>query len=194
MKTDQQLLILIYALTSQAQDTVGVIGEFLATPCQSLQAKLPTTQFRLTTAAHKLCEYLRELEWGDDSITCIACSGLPNLVKNWHPVVGDLLVRLQKSGFELLNVDDGGDQDEIVRLSGTPRERRQAAKSAICSVDESSLQVLTPNKKIVWIDIVLDEQPFDIVNDYTGEELDQVTNEFAGFWADRKCPEKHLKK
>jgi hypothetical protein len=96
-----------------------------------------------------------------------------------HPnakAVGSLLHRLKQGGFKPVSVYDGG---EIV----------QATKSALLSVDESSLYI-EKNKEWYKLFIVLGNDNDEIVADYTyketptAEELEQILNDFADYWAE----------
>jgi hypothetical protein len=61
---------------------------------------------------------------------------------NPRPIVATLLRTLQDHNFTLVSVDD--DRQEHT-LTGTPRTRRQAAKSIICSNTVTDLYLLHPS-------------------------------------------------
>lgn len=112
-------------------------------------------------------------------------------VNNWLPVVASLLSLLQKAGFQLDKVDDGGEPDEIHILEGTPRERRQQAKAAICAVVESHLYFTNPEGEKRWILIVLGNGPEEIASDYSGfSEIDEVVEAHNAQWTGRTAPQK----
>lgn len=108
-------------------------------------------------------------------------------IKNYRPVVGSLLKKLQQHGFTLVSVDDGG---ETHHLTGTNREQRQQAKAAICAVDESHLYVDTSEGSRKWLFIVLGNEPEETVSDHSGSGLDEVIDEFTNQWAGKPAPTK----
>ena len=107
--------------------------------------------------------------------------------RNYRPVVGSLLKKLQVSGFTLVSVDNG---DGEVELTGTDRDKRQQAKSEICAVDESHLYVDTSEGTRKWIFIVLGNEPEETVCDHSGSGLDDILEEFSNQWAGKSCPTK----
>lgn len=107
---------------------------------------------------------------------------------NWKPVVGSLLSTFQHTGFELVSVEDG---DEWHHLQGTPRSRRQAAKAAICAVNEASLFVRNPEGRKLWVFVVLANGPEKIVADHTiNLELEKVIDIFSQKWEGKPTPTK----
>lgn len=110
---------------------------------------------------------------------------------NWKPVVGSLLKVLQDHNFELQAADDG---EDTLGLTGTPRSRRQKAKSIITSVDESSLLVSHPSLgKRAWLHIVLGNSPEETVADHsvTGLSpcpLEAALEQFSRKWEGKPCP------
>ena len=107
-------------------------------------------------------------------------------MKNYRPVVGSLLSKLQKAGFTLVSVDNGGGK---VKLEGTDRQRRQDAKAEICAVDEARLYVETGEGISKWIFLVLGSEPECTVNNYAPDSgLEAVFEDFKKQWAGVKCP------
>ena len=105
---------------------------------------------------------------------------LPRPTPNYRPVVGSLLSTLQHAGFELVSVEDGGAWHT---LEGTPRSRRQAAKAAICAVQDASLFVRNSEGKKLWLYIVLGNEPEEIVSDFTVNlELEKAIDKFSQKW------------
>jgi hypothetical protein len=103
---------------------------------------------------------------------------------NWRAVVGSLLCTLQEDDYTLERVDDGG---ETITVSGTPREQRQQAKSAIVAVDTSHLYV-SKNGKTFWLFIVLGNAPEETVCDYTSnEDLEKTLDKFISKWEGRSA-------
>lgn len=107
--------------------------------------------------------------------------------RNWKPVVGSLLKVLQDHHFELVRVHDGEGE---IKLSGTPRQRRQAAKLAICAVDESDLLVKHPTlDKLAWLYVVLGNEPEETVADNSDVlVLNLALEQFAKKWKGKPCP------
>ena len=107
-------------------------------------------------------------------------------MNNWRPVIGSLLSILQKHDFHLTIVDNGGGD---VSLDGTPRQKRQQAKKEICAVDVSDLYVVTDEDDLLWLQIVLGNEPHETVANYTcNKKLDIALEDFEQKWKDRKCP------
>ena len=107
---------------------------------------------------------------------------------NWKPVIGSLLKVLLDHNFTLLAVNNG---EEHTSLVGTPRERRQKAKTEICATDESSLYVSHPSypNKHQWIFIVLGNEPEETVADYTVNDLLELALEqFCKKWENKPTP------
>lgn len=96
---------------------------------------------------------------------------------NWKPVVGSLLATLQQDGYELLG------------YNGTPRQRRQAAKRAICGVDEAHVRV-KKGERVFTLFLVLGNEPEELVADYTAENnLEKSIDKFIVKWQGRSCPQ-----
>jgi hypothetical protein len=110
-------------------------------------------------------------------------------MKNWKPVIGSLLKTLQDHNFELVSVDDEGEEHT---LEGTPREARQQAKRIICSVDVSHLFVSHPSHpRHLWLMLVLGNEPHETVSDNTDHVvLNLALEQFEKKWIDRKTPTK----
>lgn len=108
-------------------------------------------------------------------------------LKDWRPVVADLLTRLQGAGFTLHSVDDGGERIEL-----QPDDAHAVALEAILSVDDSHLYLSHPEReKRDVLYIVLDEVPFDIIADGSSwPVLNAVCDEFSAAWEDKPCPRK----
>jgi hypothetical protein len=100
---------------------------------------------------------------------------------NHRAVIGSLLATLQRHGFELQLVDDGGKRH---RLTGTPRTRRQEAKGHIVGVESSDLWVIEPvSGKSLWLLIVLGNAPEETVADFTiSEKLEKAIDDFSNKW------------
>lgn len=101
---------------------------------------------------------------------------------NRLPVIGSLLVILQRHGLELLAVDDG---HALHKLSGTSRQRRQDAKALIAGEHETHL-ITTAGR----LDLLLADRPCGLVHDYTGHRLDAPVVEFSDHWAGLGWPTK----
>lgn len=109
-------------------------------------------------------------------------------MKNYLPVIGSLLKKLQQHGFTLVSVDDGGDTHH---LTGTNRDQRQQAKAAICEVDQCHLYVDNSEGVRKWLFLVLGNEPEETVCDCSGDScLDPVLDEFSALWEGKKCPTK----
>ena len=108
---------------------------------------------------------------------------------NWKPVIKSLVVHLQKDGFVLHSVDNGGDIEEIDDINYGIDE--------ICATDESSVWFKHENEdRLLWAFIVLGNEPFETVCDYTardsevGHFFDQSISAWSESWEDKPCPRK----
>lgn len=111
---------------------------------------------------------------------------------NWKPVIKDLLEILVSHHCTLLDVDDGG--DELIQPELLTQEQTiEMLTEAICAVDESRLTVRCdgyPSPKIGWLDIVLGNEPFEVVSDYTCiSEIEAACVEHSEKWEGKTCPE-----
>ncbi len=142
---------------------------------QEALAEAPNAQVR---------QHYRQLCWSTyDAIENFK----PPVTRNWNPVIGSLLKKLQDHGFTLVSVDDLG---ETVELSGTDRDKRQQAKALITAVEESVLYVDTVDSVRKWIHIVLGNEPEETVCDHSAIGLDEVLEEFSEQWKGKRCPTK----
>ena len=106
---------------------------------------------------------------------------------NYEEAVSSLLYKFQKGGFCIISVFDGVDKfrvdDEISDLAA-----RKAAVDIVCSVDESSVLVKSPEcGGIASLFIVLGNEKCEIPCDYSAPEdlfprLDVIAEEFADQW------------
>lgn len=106
---------------------------------------------------------------------------------NWTPVINSLLETLIKHGFTLHEVDDECDEGAI------PVHSLKEAEGLITGVDMSSLYVKHPTvDKTFWLYIVLGNEPYETVADYSHLEgnpiLDRAIDEFSDFWVDKPTP------
>ncbi len=103
---------------------------------------------------------------------------MSSITNDWKPVVKNLLTKLDKAGFKILAVDDGGDEDEVHH-----NPTMEEAVAAVTSVDESHITAKAPDGKNVWLYIVLGNSPDETVSDYTVHaELEPVIDAFSAEW------------
>lgn len=108
-------------------------------------------------------------------------------IKNYRPVLGSLLSLLQKAGFDLHAVDNGGGW---VALSGTDRQRRQVVKHEILTTQGAALYVEKGDDSL-WLWVVLGDEPEDTVNDYSvDEDLAAVIDQHSKLWEGKPWPTK----
>lgn len=87
---------------------------------------------------------------------------------DWTKPVLDLCQRLIAAGCALVEVDDGGDIGEEIRVSHLPPHIAQlAATEAIVAVDDSTLVIKCPDGKSRLIFIVLGNSCEELVSDYS---------------------------
>lgn len=102
---------------------------------------------------------------------------------NWVPVVQDFLQMLLAAGCTKILVDDGDDQWQPFEQDA------QAAAEAACAVDESFIKVTMPDGLRRWIQIVLGNDPDEIVCDYQIHHvLDAVQTAHSAKWEGVHCP------
>ncbi len=111
---------------------------------------------------------------------------------NWQPVVKSLLETLKSFGFELYAVDDGCD-DACEDVEILVNDSVDEAVKLITGVDEASLYVKYPEfPRKLWIWIVLGNEPFETVADYSHiphfNLLDKAITKFSDEWEDKTCP------
>lgn len=110
---------------------------------------------------------------------------------NWKPVVKSLIETIQSAGFNLLGVNDG--EDVYVELSN------QSAVDIITSVDESWATFIDSNGVKRSVFIVLGNEPYETVCDYTYPKdiaendpiqvkWENAIEEFSDFWETHACP------
>lgn len=100
---------------------------------------------------------------------------------NWEPVIRDLLNCLLKNNLTLVSVDNGDGEVDVNSIDEAIYE--------IDGTDESSLYVKNPDGKRRWVYIVLGNEPFETVCDYTCDPLlDKACDEFSQLWEDRPVP------
>lgn len=105
---------------------------------------------------------------------------------NWAIPVRSLLNTLQEAGFTLIAVNDG---EERITLDERSVTARRMAAEAICSVDDSVLEINGWGRQgKVWI--VLGNEPEELAADYSGDfpELEEAIDDHARAWEDRACP------
>lgn len=100
-------------------------------------------------------------------------------IYNRLPVVASLLILLQDHGFSLIEVSDG---EAVVKLEGTPRQRRQLAKSTICFLGEAEILV-RKNDKDEWLYIDTNATPEQSVLDSSkSDEINDIISDFKTKW------------
>ena len=113
---------------------------------------------------------------------------------DWTLPVRTLIHQLQNHDFDILSVNDGGDEDvPIISNSGSLAERQEATE-AITAVDVSELRIGRGGKLRATIYIVLGNDPDELVADYraTNEEMmsfiDEAVEAHRTMWEGKKCP------
>ena len=100
---------------------------------------------------------------------------------NWKPVIEDIIKCLSNNGLTLHSVDNGDGEVLVDTIDEAVEE--------INATDESDLYVKNPEGKKRWIFIVLGNEPFETICDYTVDPLiDKAHEEFSTMWEDRSVP------
>jgi hypothetical protein len=106
---------------------------------------------------------------------------------NWAIPVSSLLNHLQKGGYKIFSVYDG-EETTLIDQNLSDLTARKKAVEDIVSVDYSCVTV-QKNNKMYGIHIVLDNDPDELVADYTDdEELETVIDKYNEQWEGKKCP------
>jgi hypothetical protein len=110
---------------------------------------------------------------------------------NWTPVVKSLLnILVKEYNFELYKVNDGGDEDEFI-VGNNNDEKINLATNLISGVDSAELFIKHPDypKETLWLLIVLGNEPFETVADYTCFSLlEEAIDKFSEEWEGKDCP------
>ena len=102
--------------------------------------------------------------------------------RNWKPVIEDVILHLLAEGLTITHVDNGWDEEFVVNTV-------EEAVELINEVDEANLYLENPDGKKRWVHIVMGNEPYEIVSDYTCDPLiDKATEKFSEKWVNRSCP------
>ena len=94
----------------------------------------------------------------------------------YYEEVKSLLERLVAGGATLDYVEDG--------FGAEPAETIDAALDVILSVDESNILLRTPEGEKRCLEIILGNDPGELVSDYTADSfLDRITEEHSEHWS-----------
>lgn len=105
---------------------------------------------------------------------------------NWLVPVASLLYRLQLNGYKIFSISDGEETTRIEQNLSDATARKHAV-NLIVNVDYSAI-ALIKDKKTFAVYIVLGNEPYEIVQDYTdNEDLERVIDEYIDQWEDKKC-------
>jgi len=108
---------------------------------------------------------------------------------DWVRPVQDLLRRIQAAGFDLLRVDNGGDEDENVFHKNREASRKLALEE-ITATDESRLWISRKGGRELVVLIVLGNAYHELPADWSvNPDLDKVLEEFSEHWEDRSYRE-----
>ena len=100
---------------------------------------------------------------------------------NWKPVIEDIIKCLLNNGLALESVDNGDGRVYVDSI--------EEAINEIDATDESALYVKNPDGVRRWIFIVLGNEPFETICDYTCDPLiDKAHAEFSELWEGRSVP------
>jgi hypothetical protein len=108
---------------------------------------------------------------------------------NYEDAVSSLLHKFQKGGFCIASVFDGIDKFPIDDKSDLAA--RKAAVDIVCSVDESSVLIKSPEcGGFASLFIVLGNEKSEILCDYSAPEdlfprLDSIAEEFENQWENK---------
>ena len=113
---------------------------------------------------------------------------------DWTLPVRTLIHQLQNHDFDILSVNDGGDEDvPIISNSGSLAERQEATE-AITAVDVSELRIGRGGKLRATIYIVLGNEPDELVADYRATNevmmslIEVAVENHRTMWEGKKCP------
>lgn len=104
--------------------------------------------------------------------------------RNWKPVIKSLIRTLTKHNFTISTVDNG--DGPVAAPAESPKKW---AVSEIAATDESNLLVKGPDGRLLWVFMVLGNEPAETVCDYTCNlALERAIDEFCDKWEGRSCP------
>ena len=104
--------------------------------------------------------------------------------RNWKPVIKSLLDTLAEHGFEVRSVDNGDGP-----VAAPAKKPSKWALDEIAATDESHLTVKGRDGKVLWLFVVLGNEPFETVCDYNcNPALDAACEAFSEKWEGRACP------
>ena len=107
---------------------------------------------------------------------------------DWSGPVNSLLNTLQKDGYTIVEVFDGGEWTKFNQT--TYLAVRKEATDIITSVDECHLRIKKGDEKLRLF-IVLGNEPEEIVADYiSNDELEVTLDKYIAMWEGKKCPTK----
>jgi len=102
---------------------------------------------------------------------------------NWKPVIKSFFTIALAHGFTLYTVDNGDGEDVLMNSI-------EEAVEEVTATDESHVVLLAPDGKRVWFFLVLGNEPFETICDYSVHDLaDKVHAEFSDEWEDKPCPQ-----
>lgn len=101
---------------------------------------------------------------------------------NWKPVVSSLFHNLKKAGFVPFEVNNGGDDES------TPTWKKALEEATAC--DAASVYLRHPDSlKLIWLYIVLGNEPEELVADYSVfEPIEAPLAKFCSVWEGKPCP------
>ena len=108
------------------------------------------------------------------------------IINDWEKVTSSLFHNLKKAGFTPFQVNNG-DEDEQ-----TPTWKE--ALSETTATGEASVYLKHPDtEKLIWLYIVLGNEPEELVADYSVfEPLEAPLAAFCAVWEGKKCPTKEV--
>ena len=102
---------------------------------------------------------------------------------NWKPVIESFFAIALKRGFTLHTVDNGGGEDVLMNSI-------KEAVEEVTATDESHVVLKDPAGKRVWFYLVLGNEPYETICNYSVHDLaDKVQEEFSDKWEDKRCPQ-----
>lgn len=104
---------------------------------------------------------------------------------NWKPVVGSALANLEKGGFKLTHVNNGGGWEAV-------NSRKEAVALAV-ACDDCNVRVVNADGQGCTVYLVLGNSPEELfcdwsVNPATDAALDAAIETFCAVWEGKRCP------
>jgi len=102
---------------------------------------------------------------------------------NWKPVIKSFFTIALAHGFTIHTVDNGDGEDVLMNSI-------EEAVEEVTATDESHVVLLAPDGKRVWFFLVLGNEPFETICNYSVYDLaDKVHAEFSDEWEGKPCPQ-----